>query len=43
MIREVPFKGGNFCDECGAEGAFDFMGDYLCAECAAAIIEDDES
>lgn len=26
------------CDGCGAVGAFDFMGDYLCAECARKAI-----
>ena len=32
--REVPFEEGARCDSCGYMGAFDFMGDSLCASCA---------
>lgn len=28
--REVPFDGEARCDVCGRQGAFDFMGDFLC-------------
>ena len=35
MSREVPFEPEARCDNCGTYGAYDFMGDYLCAECAA--------
>lgn len=32
--REAPFEEDARCDSCGHKGAFDFMGDYLCASCA---------
>ena len=32
--RQVPFKKDAICDCCGKAGAFDFMGDLLCDECA---------
>ena len=34
MNREVKFDKNAICDNCGAIGAFDFMGDYLCEKCA---------
>lgn len=34
MGRNVPFNETAICDECGARGAFDFMGDYACEACA---------
>ena len=34
MSREVPFDKEAECDVCGATGAYDFMGDYTCADCA---------
>lgn len=36
--REVPFDEKERCDRCGAIGAFDFMGDLLCAKCAEELI-----
>jgi len=33
MGRTVPFDYTLKCDACGKEGAYDFMGDYLCQEC----------
>ena len=33
MNREVPFDTNALCDECGEVGAFDFMGDLICAKC----------
>lgn len=33
MSREVPFDVDERCDECNQIGAFDFMGDYICADC----------
>jgi hypothetical protein len=33
MSREVPFDKDAKCDECGAVGAYDFMGDYACQAC----------
>jgi len=34
MNREVPFDKDAKCDVCGSRGAYDFMGDYLCGQCA---------
>ena len=31
--RDVPFEEDAVCDCCGKEGAFDFMGDFLCSGC----------
>ena len=31
--REVPFDPNAICDDCGAKGAFDFMGDCYCDQC----------
>lgn len=42
MTREIPFKESAICDDCGAEGAFDFMGDYLCGACLEAADSDVE-
>jgi hypothetical protein len=42
MTREIPFKESAICDNCGAEGAFDFMGDYLCGACSEAAASDAE-
>lgn len=33
MSREIPFEPDERCDCCGALGAFDFMGDFLCPNC----------
>ena len=40
--RIVPFDDDLVCDECGAKGAFDFMGDYYCGPCASQFIEKEE-
>ena len=32
--RGVPFDEDAICDVCGKNGAFDFMGDYLCPDCS---------
>jgi hypothetical protein len=40
MNRNVPFYEEDFCDECGNQGAFDFMGDLYCCECLKKWIED---
>ena len=37
--RTVPFDDGAICDVCGKVGAYDFMGDLLCPECAGKCIE----
>lgn len=43
MSRSVPFNEIAKCDGCGATGAFDFMGDYFCADCAGTLVEKDEA
>ena len=42
--RQADFEPNAVCDSCGAKGAFDFMGDYLCGRCACGdtSIEDDQ-
>jgi len=42
MARDVPFNKDAKCDECGKTGAYDFMGDLLCPECAEKYIEKEE-
>lgn len=32
--RTVPFDKNEVCDVCGKVGAYDFMGDLLCPDCA---------
>ena len=39
---ESAFDPDAICDHCGAKGAFDFMGDFLCAECAEDEWDDEE-
>ncbi len=41
--REVPFEKNSKCDGCGAIGAFDFMGDYLCPACAKIAIPSEDN
>jgi len=33
MNREVPHVPHAKCDICGKQGAYDFMGDYICSVC----------
>jgi hypothetical protein len=33
--RTVPFDPKAVCDVCGKAGAYDFIGDLICADCAA--------
>lgn len=40
--RDVPFDKELKCDDCGADGAFDFMGDYLCPTCVEKCIPSDD-
>lgn len=35
LSRTVPFDENEICDKCGEAGAFDFMGDMLCAKCSS--------
>ena len=42
MNRDVPFDSMEICDICGKQGAYDFMGYYLCLDCAHRLIEKDE-
>lgn len=39
--RTVPFEEDAICDSCGQTGAFDFMGDYYCAECTKSLVNYD--
>ncbi len=41
MSREIPFDIDEKCDECGAQGAYDFMGDCLCPKCYDMCTNDD--
>ncbi len=41
--RDVPYDPDAICDVCGAKGAFDFMGDLRCPDCASKAAPDDES
>uniref|UniRef100_A0A6H1ZSR1 Uncharacterized protein n=1 Tax=viral metagenome TaxID=1070528 RepID=A0A6H1ZSR1_9ZZZZ len=43
MSRDVPFDKDAVCDVCGKVGAWDFMGDFLCPECASKVIEKDDN
>ena len=40
--RTVPFDDKAICDDCGSVGAYDFMGDFLCSECAEKAIGEPE-
>lgn len=40
--RDVPFDDEAKCDSCGQLGAYDFMGDYLCPNCAEKAIGESE-
>ena len=42
MSREVLLDPELHCDQCHIKGAYDFMGDYLCADCADLPREEDE-
>jgi len=42
MGRDVPFNPIAICDNCGAVGAYDFMGDYLCQSCVDDVVLDDD-
>ena len=37
MNRDIPFDVNEICDGCGKKGAFDFMGDFYCADCLADL------
>lgn len=39
MSRSIPFDTKEKCEECGVVGSFDFMGDYLCDQCARQYID----
>ena len=42
MSRDVPYFEDDICDVCGKVGAFDFMGDFLCPECAKEVTGEPE-
>lgn len=33
MNREVPYNKNSYCDMCHKQGAYDFMGDFVCDDC----------
>lgn len=43
MDRDIPYDENAYCDICEHKGAFDFMGDYLCEQCAYEMIYDVEN
>jgi hypothetical protein len=34
MNRDISYNDKLICDNCGNQGAYDFMGDYYCSDCA---------
>lgn len=40
--RTIPFDETERCDVCNRLGAFDFMGDLLCAECSEKYLKSEE-
>lgn len=34
MSRDIDYEKDLVCDNCGKVGAYDFMGDYYCSDCA---------
>ncbi len=34
MSRILDFEEDAICEDCNCKGAYDFMGTYLCLECA---------
>lgn len=41
--RTVPYDENAICDGCGRKGAFDFMGDLICPDCAEKAALDADS
>jgi len=41
MVRDILYDPELECDNCGAIGAYDFMGDYLCENCIGFEIEEE--
>lgn len=37
MSREIEYDKDANCDICGALGAYDFMGDYVCQDCYTEV------
>ena len=43
MSRDIPFDEEAICDNCGAKGSYDFMGDCYCPVCVQLYdVERDE-
>lgn len=42
MGKDIEFDPNALCDGCGCRGAYDFMGDYLCFDCANLVIGADD-
>ena len=40
--REVEFDSTIECDLCGAKGAFDFYGDFICQNCINRMKQESE-
>lgn len=40
MSRSVLFDESEKCDRCGEQGAYDFLGDFLCQNCFSDNDED---
>ena len=40
MDRTYPYEPDAYCDDCGHQGAYDLMGEYLCAKCLEDHRED---
>lgn len=41
--KRVPFEDEAICDECGAVGAYNFMGDYLCPKCTGEALKEENA
>jgi hypothetical protein len=42
MSRDIAFEEDAICDGCGAAGAFDFMGDFLCEKCLLQMADEED-
>ena len=42
MTKELEYDPDLTCEICGAEGAYDVYGDYICPKCMSKEWEDDQ-
>ena len=42
MSRDIFFDENEKCDLCGKDGAFDFMGDFICEDCLKKVPKDED-